>query len=84
MRGTIARKKAIPEGVVLSKQIEVEQWSLDGSYIQTYSSIKKASIESGCNDISKCCRGKYKQSGGFVWKYKDDNYSKINAQSSNT
>lgn len=59
-----------------SRQIEVEQWSLDGEYIQTYPSIKKATIESGCNDISKCCKGKYKQSGGFVWKYKDLNVSK--------
>lgn len=60
------------EKMKMARQINVEQWSLDGNYIKTYPSIKQAVIETGCNDISKCCRGKYKQSGGFVWKYKDD------------
>lgn len=83
-RTGLKRSNEIKEKMSLSRQLEVEQWSLEGNYIQTYPSIKNAAIETGCNDISKCCRGKYKQSGGFVWKYKDDRSSKINAQSCDT
>jgi group I intron endonuclease len=83
-RTGLKRSDEIKEKMSLSRQIEVEQWSLDGSYINTYPSIKKACIETGCNDISKCCRGKYKQSGGFIWKYKDERSSKINAQNCDT
>jgi group I intron endonuclease len=78
-RTGLVRTIETKEKMRLSRQIEVEQWSVDGVYIKTHPSIKKATIESGCNDISKCCRGKYKQSGGFVWKYKDEDSSEINA-----
>ena len=44
------------EKMKMSRQINVEQWSLDGDYIKTYPSIKQASRETGSNDISKCCR----------------------------
>ena len=63
------------EKIKLSHQVEVEQWSIEGNYIKTHPSIKHAKEETGCNDISKCCRGKYKKSGGFIWKYKDVKYS---------
>ena len=54
-----------------SQSKPVNQYSLDGIYIATYKSIKEASKQTGINqgDISCCCRGKYKTSGGFIWKY---------------
>ena len=83
-RTGLKRSDDVKEKISSSRQIEVEQWSIEGKYIQTYPSIKKATIETGCNDISKCCRGKYKQSGGFIWKYKDENYCKNNEKSCDT
>ncbi len=83
-RTGLKRSNEVCEKIGLAHQIAVEQWSIEGTYIHTYPSIKMAMQNTGCNDISKCCRGKYKQSGGFVWKYKDDNLSKINAQVDNT
>jgi hypothetical protein len=83
-RTGLKRSKEVVDKMKAAKQIEVEQWSIEGKYIQTYHSIKKATIETGCNDISKCCRGKYKQSGGFIWKYKDENYCKNNEKSCDT
>ena len=54
-----------------SQSKPVCQYSLDGIYIATYKSIKEASKQTGINqgDISCCCRGKYKTSGGYIWKY---------------
>ena len=48
----------------------VEQW-LDGELIHTYKSITEASqtLSIHHGNISKCCRGKVKTCGGFVWKY---------------
>jgi group I intron endonuclease len=83
-RTGLRRSVEVKEKMSLARRVEVEQWSIEGNYIKTYKSIKQASIETGCNDISKCCRGKYKQSGGFLWKYKDENLSKLNAQSCDT
>lgn len=78
-RTGLKRSGETVEKIRLAHQVPVEQWSLDGNYIKTYPSIKHATIETGCNDISKCCKGKYKQSGGYVWKYKDEDSSEINA-----
>jgi group I intron endonuclease len=83
-RTGLKRSGETVEKIRLAHQVPVEQWSLGGNYIKTYPSIKHATIETGCNDISKCCRGKYKQSGGYIWKYKEDNNFKVNAQSIDT
>lgn len=83
-RTGLKRSNEVCKKIGDAHQVVVEQWSLDGNYIQTYPSIKLAMQQTGCNDISKCCRGKYKQSGGFVWKYKDEHSVKINAQGDNT
>lgn len=50
---------------------KVEQYSLDGKYIATFDSIRDAAKSNGLNEgcVGQCCRGKYLQSGGFVWKY---------------
>lgn len=52
---------------------EVEQYSLDGSYIRTWNC--PAQVEHETNkamrkqNIVACCHGKYKTSYGYVWKY---------------
>lgn len=52
----------------------LQQFTLDGELIATYQSIKEAQRVTGVKHqhISDCCKGKYKQSGGFIWKYKEE------------
>ena len=50
----------------------VDQYDLKGNYINTWDSIKEASLKTGtlpCS-ISRCCSGKLKTSNGFSWKFK--------------
>jgi hypothetical protein len=51
----------------------IEQYSLDGEYIQTFESLLKASESSNVKvcSISLAASGKSKTSGGFIWKYKN-------------
>lgn len=50
------------------------QYSLDGDFIKEWESATKAGkvLEINSNDISSCCAGRIKTSGGFIWKYKGD------------
>jgi len=54
-----------------SKWKDVDQFDTAGNYIKTYFSIKHASDENniGRDSIYGCCIGKYKQGGGYKWKY---------------
>jgi hypothetical protein len=51
----------------------VEQYSLDGKYIQTFESVTKASenVKLHQSSISLAASGKTKTAGGFIWKYKN-------------
>lgn len=53
----------------LSKPIE--QYDLDGNFINTYPSIHEASrqLDFGYSSIAGVCRGEHKQTHGFVFKY---------------
>ena len=50
---------------------QVDQFDLEGNYIQTWNSISKAeaTLNIAAGGITHCCRGKYNQSGGYKWKY---------------
>ena len=50
----------------------VLQYSKEGELIAEYLSTKEAERQTGCyhGHICKCCKGKYKSCGGFIWKYK--------------
>lgn len=54
-----------------SKAKKVKQYDLHGNFIKTWGSIKEAA--KGTNsyraNISSCCRGKTKTTGGYIWKY---------------
>ena len=54
------------------KNIKIDQYSMDGTFIRSWDSIKDAShsLLIDGSGISKVCKGKQKQSGGFKWKYK--------------
>lgn len=49
----------------------VEQYTLEGEYVQRYSCAKEACIKYGIDlsRVIKCCRGKAKSCGGYTWKY---------------
>ena len=53
---------------------KVIQYTKNGELIRVWNCIKTASVELGVNytNIVKCCRGKRKSTGGFVWKYAED------------
>lgn len=54
---------------------KVNQYNLDGSFIQQFNSIKEASeaLHLRADAISATCRGKQKTSGGFIWRFTSNN-----------
>ena len=51
----------------------VLQFSKTGEFIAEYPSEMEAERKTGCYlaHISKCCKGKRKSTGGYIWKYKE-------------
>ena len=49
----------------------VRQYTLDGEFIKEWGTIKEAATVLNIADthISDCCKGKFKKSGGFIWRY---------------
>ena len=52
----------------------VAQYDLNGNIIKIWDYAKQVEEELGIyqGNICKCCKGKYKSAGGFVWKYADE------------
>ena len=48
------------------------QYDMDGNFIREYRGVLEAARISGVANISKCIHGRYKQSGGYVWKIRND------------
>lgn len=50
----------------------VLQFDRDGNFIREWTSAKKVNEETGIDHshISKCCLGKRKSAGGYVWRFK--------------
>ena len=57
----------------LSKQVQMFDKST-GELLDTFPSIIEAERVTGIanQSISKCCLGKYKSAGGYVWKYQSE------------
>lgn len=55
--------------------IPVKQYTLDGTFIRGYPSAIEASRNTNIavSGITSCCNKKYTHSGGFIWRYKNDN-----------
>lgn len=60
--------------IIGSASKAVLQYDLDGNFIRGYRSAMNAEKETGTlrSCISACCRGKFKTSNGFIWRYKDE------------
>ena len=52
---------------------QVLQFSKTGEFIAEYPSVREAERRTGCHNqsICKCCKGKLKSCGGYIWKYKN-------------
>lgn len=66
-------KAALYEQKTNSSAKTVMQYSLDGEYLNIYSSVAEAArcLKLDSSTISKVCRGKNKSHGGFIFKYID-------------
>lgn len=49
------------------------QYTLDGEFIRDWDSITTASKELNIDksSITSCCKGRYKTSNGYIWRYKE-------------
>jgi group I intron endonuclease len=49
----------------------IQQFSLEGKFINEFNSVSEASKLTGCNktSIAKVCRGERQSCGGYLWKY---------------
>ncbi len=58
-----------------NKKTIVLQYTLDMSFIKEWKSITEAANEIGIRKtgIINCCKGRYSNSGGFIWRYKEEN-----------
>lgn len=52
----------------------VEQYTIDGKFIKRYDGVRQAQRYTNIEraTISRCCKGIYKQAGGFVWRYSQE------------
>lgn len=58
------QKKRGPKGK------KVNQYSIDGIFLQTWSSMTEAAkaLNISPSSISLCCKGRYGSAGGFIWR----------------
>lgn len=66
-------------GAGFAKGKKVLQYSLNGEFLEEYSSANQASLRTGIDhwSICACCRGEYRQAGGYQWKYSEDKEKEI-------
>ena len=58
----------------LTEQVGNQVLKIGGNFIKEYPCIISAVKELGIRSsgISNCCAGRYSQSGGYKWKYKEE------------
>ena len=63
--------------------VKVNQYSLDGNFIKTHDTLKKAEIATGApyTSIIKVCKGQQTTSCGYKWKYADEDDTKTSKKS---
>ena len=54
--------------------IAILQYSKSGEFIKEWPSSREVERVLGIDNsnITKCCKGRYKSAGGFIWKYKEE------------
>lgn len=53
---------------------EVSQYLKDGTFVHKYGSIEEAHLKTGVSrcGIGACCRGEYKTSGNYLWRFSNE------------
>ena len=51
----------------------IVQYTIDDEFVREWSSMQEIKRQLGFTpgNICRCCKGKYKQAYGFIWKYKE-------------
>jgi len=57
------------KGKISKGRKQVSQYTLDGVFVKTFSSLSEAKKETNSNDIYMVCKGKRNYSNGFLWRY---------------
>lgn len=60
--------------VISKTSKKILQYDLEGNFIKEYKSISNAAKDNkikSLSNITMCCQGKWKQAGGYIWKYKE-------------
>ena len=67
----IPRSEATKKAMSESSSKKILQFTKSGEFIREWSSAYEAYRQLGIanSSICKCCNGKYKSAGGFVWRY---------------
>jgi group I intron endonuclease len=60
-----------PKHINDNRRKVVQQFSLEGKFVNEYKSVSEASKHTGCNKtgIGKVSRGERKSCGGYLWRY---------------
>ena len=61
--------------IIKKQEIKINQFSKDETLIKTWNSLHEIERELGlqATNICKCCKGKIKSLGGYIWKYAKEN-----------
>jgi len=74
-----APKAELPANAVMNQLVmknppkKVDQYLKDGTWVQTFPSVRAAARAVGIHSyhISNCCAGKQRTAGGYRWRYAD-------------
>jgi len=66
--------ESIRKTVVAKQGKPVNQYTLDGKFVKEWSCIAEAArfYKVDSTSMSRCCKGIFKKSAGFVWKFKNE------------
>lgn len=72
--GNFFRGRQMPIEDRKKRSKKVQQYSLDGILIAEFYATREAERQLGIphNNIALCCKGKYHNAGGYIWKYVGD------------
>lgn len=57
---------------IRASSVPILQYDLEGNFMREWKSIKQAQHSLNIYNIWHCLNGKYKQSGGYIWRYKNE------------